>query len=624
MNRPPSPLETYNDLDKDVVHFFRVIRDPAKLQELLHQLELTPYSREERTMAHLSLHRPESEELDEIERARRFFVLARQTVRGQVQMQHSPLGIWKFTRDVLSRGMAGTVSSWQYGIDGLAAVAARFRTIQVENYPAIRIIELYDTPDTLFYCLPPHTLIRTADERLVPIKHIQAGEVLFGGRRVLRRMFKMYDGPILTFKAQGLPDTLSMTEDHRIVRIPSKPPNKRQETRTDAQLWSSREVVQARQLVVGDYLLVPLGGTEAIPNWPELNTVPRFRGVRKQAELLDTPELYRFLGYYTAEGHIQRYGKKFASGTILSFNVNELETYASDAAACAYTSFGVEPQFQSGPNPSVVQVCVWSAAVAEFVEQVVTGTATTKRLSPEVMTAPITMQRELLIGWLRGDGGLWIDTNGRTKLTGTTASETLARQMFTIALRCGLRPNFKRRGRAFDVYFASKDASSLGWPTLARTSRTGRRIIQNTMLVRVRSIDEQPYYGPVYDLDVDGDDLFTAPYLLTHNCDPPYVQDTRETSHRRRDYTNEMSDADHRDLAAALHKIKGRAAISGFPSQLYDELYRDWNKIMMPRISGASAAYRQDGNKEASDRIEVLWTNYPLGKVKEKEQEIQE
>jgi DNA adenine methylase len=107
-------------------------------------------------MAHLSLHRPESEELDEIERARRFFVLARQTVRGQVQMQHSPLGIWKFTRDVLSRGMAGTVSSWQYGIDGLAAVAARFRTIQVENYPAIRIIELYDTPDTLFYCDPPY------------------------------------------------------------------------------------------------------------------------------------------------------------------------------------------------------------------------------------------------------------------------------------------------------------------------------------------------------------------------------------------------------------------------------------------------------------------------------------
>jgi DNA adenine methylase len=250
MNRPPSPIETYNDLDKDVVHFFRVIRDPAKLQELLRQLELTPYSREERTMSHLSLHRPESEELGEIERARRFFVLARQTTRGQVQLHSSPLGIWKFTRDAMSRGMAGTVSSWMYGIDGLAAVAARFRTIQVENYPAIRIIELYDTPDTLFY------------------------------------------------------------------------------------------------------------------------------------------------------------------------------------------------------------------------------------------------------------------------------------------------------------------------------------------------------------------------------CDPPYVQDTRETSHRRRDYTNEMSDTDHRDLAAALHRIRGRAAISGFPSQLYDELYGDWNKIMMPRLANTSS-YRGEYTQESAERIEVLWTNYPLGKGKE-------
>jgi hypothetical protein len=47
------------------------------------------------------------------------------------------MGIWKFTRDAMARGIAGTVSSWQYGIDGLAAVAARFRNIQVENYPAI-------------------------------------------------------------------------------------------------------------------------------------------------------------------------------------------------------------------------------------------------------------------------------------------------------------------------------------------------------------------------------------------------------------------------------------------------------------------------------------------------------
>jgi DNA adenine methylase len=110
-------------------------------------------------------------------------------------------------------------------------------------------------------------------------------------------------------------------------------------------------------------------------------------------------------------------------------------------------------------------------------------------------------------------------------------------------------------------------------------------------------------------------ELYDTPDTLFY-CDPPYVQDTRETSHRRRDYTNEMSDNDHRDLAAALHKIRGRAAISGFPSQLYDELYGDWNKIMMPRLANTSS-YRGRLHQESAERIEVLWTNYPLGKGKE-------
>jgi DNA adenine methylase len=112
-------------------------------------------------------------------------------------------------------------------------------------------------------------------------------------------------------------------------------------------------------------------------------------------------------------------------------------------------------------------------------------------------------------------------------------------------------------------------------------------------------------------------ELYDTPDTLFY-CDPPYVQDTRETSHRRRDYTNEMSDTDHRDLAAALHKIKGRAAISGFPSQLYDELYGDWNKIMMPRLANTSS-YQGEYTQESAERVEVLWTNYPLGKGKTQE-----
>lgn len=44
-NKAPSPLETINDIDGDVVNLFQVIRD--RPHELAGMVEWTPYSREE-------------------------------------------------------------------------------------------------------------------------------------------------------------------------------------------------------------------------------------------------------------------------------------------------------------------------------------------------------------------------------------------------------------------------------------------------------------------------------------------------------------------------------------------------------------------------------------------------
>lgn len=46
-NKEPSPVEVYNDIDGNLVNFFRVLRDPEKFQRFYQLLQLTPYSREE-------------------------------------------------------------------------------------------------------------------------------------------------------------------------------------------------------------------------------------------------------------------------------------------------------------------------------------------------------------------------------------------------------------------------------------------------------------------------------------------------------------------------------------------------------------------------------------------------
>jgi len=147
LNRDPSPVETYNDLDGEVVNFFRVLRDHK--DRLIEAIGLTPFSREEFEQA-CNI----DPSLDEIERARRFFVRARQVRTGLAQK--ASLGRWANCMNTSRSGMSGVVSRWLGSIDSLPDIAERLLRVQIENRSAIEVVNLYDSPDTLFYCDPPY------------------------------------------------------------------------------------------------------------------------------------------------------------------------------------------------------------------------------------------------------------------------------------------------------------------------------------------------------------------------------------------------------------------------------------------------------------------------------------
>jgi DNA adenine methylase len=148
LNREPSPVETYNDLDGEVVHFFRVLR--TRKEELIEAIGLTPFSREE---FHLACH-PPSDSLGDLERARRFFIRARQVRTGLAQK--ASLGRWANCKNTSRSGMSGVISRWLGSVEGLPEIAERLLRVQIENRPALEVIDLYDAPGTLFYCDPPY------------------------------------------------------------------------------------------------------------------------------------------------------------------------------------------------------------------------------------------------------------------------------------------------------------------------------------------------------------------------------------------------------------------------------------------------------------------------------------
>lgn len=148
LNREPSPVETYNDLDGDVVNFFRVLRDDH--EALIEAIGLTPFSREEFRIATSQF----SDDLTDLERARRFFVRARQVRTGLAQTASN--GRWAHCKLTSRAGMAGAVSRWLGSVEGLSEIVQRLLRVQIENAPAIEVIQRYDSEETLFYCDPPY------------------------------------------------------------------------------------------------------------------------------------------------------------------------------------------------------------------------------------------------------------------------------------------------------------------------------------------------------------------------------------------------------------------------------------------------------------------------------------
>ncbi|MEQ2007616.1 MAG: DNA adenine methylase [Limisphaerales bacterium] len=156
LNREPAPVETFNDLDGEVVNFFRVLREEK--DRLVEAIGLTPFAREEFAKACEI-----SPDLSSLERARRFYVRARQVRTGLAQT--ATIGRWANCKNTSRAGMSGVISRWLGAVEDLPAVAERLLRVQIENRPALDVIQLYDSPTTLFYCDPPYVHSTRGDSK---------------------------------------------------------------------------------------------------------------------------------------------------------------------------------------------------------------------------------------------------------------------------------------------------------------------------------------------------------------------------------------------------------------------------------------------------------------------------
>ena len=83
-------------------------------------------------------------------------------------------------------------------------------------------------------------------------------------------------------------------------------------------------------------------------------------------------------------------------------------------------------------------------------------------------------------------------------------------------------------------------------------------------------------------------------------ADPPYLLSTR----RQRYYNVEMTDeSEHRKLIELLKKHSGPVLLSGYDSNLYNELLDGWDRKEIKTHA-----------EQGKGRIEIIWANYELDK----------
>lgn len=143
----------------------------------------------------------------------------------------------------------------------------------------------------------------------------------------------------------------------------------------------------------------------------------------------------------------------------------------------------------------------------------------------------------------------------------------------------GAKTGFRANGNRQSAHPA-KDWSNLPPAIVKFCARLAGVVIENRPAVEVIAQQDSPQ--------------------TLHYCDPPYMPETRSRAVTRsgKGYRHEMMPEDQHRMAEALRSAQGMVIVSGYPCELYDEMFHGWERHERRALA--------DG---ALERTEVLWLN---------------
>ncbi len=167
--------EVANDLHGELINFWRVLQNSEDFEAFRRRIEVTPFSQAEFEAARNNAVSEESSEPEShVERAVRFFILARQSRQGLMR------DFATLSRNRTRSRINEQVSAWLNVVEGLPDVHRRLRNVVILNQSACDVIRKQDGQHTLFYCDPPyvHETRSTTGEYAFEMSKVQHRELL--------------------------------------------------------------------------------------------------------------------------------------------------------------------------------------------------------------------------------------------------------------------------------------------------------------------------------------------------------------------------------------------------------------------------------------------------------------
>jgi len=142
--KPPSDVEVLNDIDQELVTFFRVVKEKPK--ELIASFEWELVSRAEfQRLASL-----DSTQLSDVQRAHRFYYLIMAGWGGELKYP-------RFQTSISDGGHGNRlIGALETLRERIKPVHDRLKTVIIENLDWRKCLERYDRPNTVMYIDPPY------------------------------------------------------------------------------------------------------------------------------------------------------------------------------------------------------------------------------------------------------------------------------------------------------------------------------------------------------------------------------------------------------------------------------------------------------------------------------------